>query len=74
MKKAKYEANLTPKEIVIGVRILMKTLKKKKRRKIILPPGHSTPEEIIEVLKIPKKEQDQVDRILKKVLKRKRKE
>ncbi len=33
MKKAKYETNLTPKEIVTGVRILMKTLKSSKKKK-----------------------------------------
>src|SRR3989338_1703850 len=48
--------------------------KKKRRRKIILPPGYPTPKEIARVLKIPKKEQKQVDQILKKVLKPKKDE
>ncbi len=46
---------------------------KKKRKKIIIPPGRPTPEEIIKDLKIPKKEVKEVDRILKKILKPKRK-
>ena len=48
--------------------------KKKRRRKIILPPGYPTPKEIARVLKIPKKEQKQVDQILKKFLKPKKNE